>query len=233
MNTDQSDDLITLTGLNRISTWRFPINLKECPLRTCRIRFKSRSLAIAHYKSNHASTSVLCFLCKKPISSKCGATNYIKHFKRLHPHVKISLSQLTKIESSAQSIQKIAQPSKHFMTVPHSSAAQSNFSKKRCKVCGKKCISLSRHMMEVHTKKRILCPLISCDFTSKRLANIRKHWRKVHYNFQFPEISQNSGFTYRTTTDETQQCVSTFEFFVILNRSSLRLKFLNFLLKSK
>lgn len=176
-----------------MSTWRFP-NVKKCPYRNCAIQFKCRSLAIKHYKSNHASTCVLCFLCKKPISVKKGSggsSNYRKHFRLIHPHVKMTLSQHPKTEPSTQGIQKIAQPSqKHFVE------------KKRCKICGMQFTNLSRHIMEVHTKKRILCPLISCDFKSKRLEQIRRHWKSAHQNFRFPEIAQNSGFTYKTTTEE-------------------------------
>lgn len=62
--------------------------------------------------------------------------------------------------------------------------------------------------MEMHSKKRILCPLKSCDFTSKRLVFIREHWKKAHQNFRFPEIDQSSGFTYKTTTVDSEENVN-------------------------
>lgn len=179
--------------------------MTKCPLLECGIKFKNRRLAIAHYRSNHATTSALCFLCSKPISTKFGANNYVTHFKRVHPHAKLSQAQLKKIELSVQNSQKLGAPSKQ--PVKHSIATQSIHSKNSCRVCGKQCTHLSRHMMEMHTKKRILCPLKSCDYTSKRLEFIREHWKRKHQQFRFPEISRDSGFTYRTTTDDTQKSV--------------------------
>lgn len=205
--TDQNDDLITLTGMNKISTWRFPSNLKECPSFRCGFESKIRSAMLAHYRTMHAASSVYCFLCKKPISVKGNIANYRRHFKRMHPHVKLSLAQYPKDESSSQSNLKFAPPSKHFVKA-QSIAKQSNHNKKMCKVCGLKFRNLSRHIIEMHTTKRILCPLKSCEYTSKRLDHIRIHWKSVHQNFRFPEIDQNSGFTYKTTTADTQECVN-------------------------
>lgn len=194
--------------MNKISTWRFPPGLTKCPLKGCVAKFKSRTLAIQHYKANHARTSVLCFICKKPISVKGTPTNYKTHFKNVHPHVKFSLSKNPKIEPSSQSTSKVVEPPKHFVKV-RSSVMQSKEKKKKCSICGMKFRNLSRHIMELHTKKRILCPLKSCDFTSKRLELIRRHWKSAHRNFRFPEIAQHSGFTYKTTTaTENQECVN-------------------------
>lgn len=201
-NTDQTDDLITLTGLNKVSTWRFPPNLKKCPLFRCGSEFKSRSLAIAHYKANHAATSVQCFLCKKVISVS-NTANYRTHFNRVHPHVKLSQSQHPKVKSASRS---------HFVKT-HSIATQSNHDKKTCKICGMKFHNLSRHVMEMHTKRRILCPLKSCDFTSKRLNLIRRHWKNSHRNLRFPEIAKDSGFTYKTTTADAPVRVNNFFIF--------------------
>lgn len=195
------NDLITLTGMNKISTWRFP-NTTNCPLFRCEFKSKSRSQAIKHYRSNHASTSVLCFLCKKPISVKNNTTNYRTHFKNIHPHVKFSLSQPVKIESSTPNNQKVTLPI-------HKYFAKED--KKRCKICGLKCTNLSRHIREMHTKKLILCPLKICDFTSKRLESIRAHWKRRHGNFRFPEIDPQSGFTYRTTTADSEENVNLFD----------------------
>lgn len=218
--------------MNKIGHWKFPPNLKKCPLVRCKAgEFKSRSLAIQHYKANHATTSVLCFICKKPISVTNSA-NYRTHFKSRHPHVKFSLSQNPKIESSSQSKPKAVQPnfaqSKHSVKVL-SSTIQSSDKKRRCTKCGIKFMNLNRHMMEMHSNKRILCPLISCDFTSKRLELIRRHWKSAHQNFRFPEIAPNSGFTYKTTSDDTQECVSNYSSFVILSFNRSSLKFIEFL----
>lgn len=212
--------------MNRISTWRFPSNLKKCPLLKCKVEFKSRSLAIRHYKAHHASTSVLCFLCKKPISVKgnSGSANYRNHFKRMHPHVKLSPSQNTEVESNS----KIVPPRSHFVKVKVKalSIAKQNV-KKMCKICGIKIRNLSRHMMEIHTTKRILCPLRSCDFTSNRLERIRSHWKSVHRDLRFPEIARDSGFTYKTTTADTQECVNNLLilFSIFFSQSALKFRF--------
>lgn len=219
--------------MNKCSTWRFPPNLKACPLRGCTYKFESRSLAIQHYKDNHASTSALCFICKKPISVKNNWANFRTHFKLMHPHVKFShknlatkpksSSQIPKIEPNSTSNSNIVQPPKHSVNV-RSSIMQSQDKKKRCTICGGKFRKLNRHVMEVHSKKRILCPLKSCDFTAQRLGEIRRHWKNAHEKFRFPEIEPNSGFTYRTTTVDTPECVSNLAYFLLFsfNRSSLK-----------
>lgn len=74
--------------------WLFP-NTTQCPTPKCRMNFKSRSVAIAHYKVKHAFKSILCSLCDKPI---CAAKlkDFIEHYGRRHPNAKIpfNLDQL-------------------------------------------------------------------------------------------------------------------------------------------
>lgn len=212
MTSNQNDDMIELTGLKTKSLWQFPLNLKTCPVNRCSAAFKTRSLAIKHYRANHASTSVLCVICKRPISVKNNPANYRTHFFSRHPNVKFSRSQHLKAafanESTSQSTPNAVQPPKRSVKVL-SNILQSNDQRKTCTICGMKIMktNFGRHMIEMHSNKRILCPLKSCDFKSKRLDSIRAHWKTEHQNFRFPEIDQNSGFTYRTT-DDTQENVS-------------------------
>lgn len=78
------DDLVTLYGCGYITQWRFPMHLKECPVRGCRLQFKNRQNTIAHYKKVHAKNAILCSLCNKPIAAK-QASLFIKHYRRMHP----------------------------------------------------------------------------------------------------------------------------------------------------
>lgn len=84
-NEDKDNDLITLSGCGRITQWRSPKNLTQCPLRNCRLQFGVRSDAIAHYKRRHAIGSILCSICYKPIRAS-GPMYFRRHFKRKHPY---------------------------------------------------------------------------------------------------------------------------------------------------
>lgn len=64
---DDGDDMIVLRGRGNISKWLFP-NTTQCPVMNCRLKFNSRSAAIAHYRSKHAGHYMMCTTCKKPIS---------------------------------------------------------------------------------------------------------------------------------------------------------------------
>lgn len=91
---DEIDDLITLSGCDHITQWRFPQNQKRCPIHLCHEEFESRSAAISHYQEQHASHSILCDICNKPIllSVKFGIENphnFYNHYKRMHPNMKI------------------------------------------------------------------------------------------------------------------------------------------------
>lgn len=132
----------------------------------------------------------------------------------------MSLKQITKIESNANSHQKLAQASKPGKNAETSCNQNIIDKKERCTVCGKKVRNLSRHMAEIHTTKCILCPLKGCDFTSKRIEHIRNHWKTTHPNLRFPEISRRSDFTYKTSTADTQESVNSWIFFCVLDFSN-------------
>lgn len=194
--------------------------MTKCPLSKCGLEFESRSFAIAHYKADHASTSVLCVECKKPISVRnnnsgsCSAANYRVHMKRRHPHVKLLLSHQsksqTKVDTNSQNnVKETTPPRSQFVKTLSIANQSSHDDKKMCKICGIQCVHLSRHIKEVHNNKRILCPLKGCDFTSKRFDLIRRHLKNTHA-IQFPNIAQNNGFTYKSTTDAAQVCIVIF-----------------------
>lgn len=77
--------MITLRGCDIITQWKFPENLKNCPVIRCENSFRSRSEAIIHYKHKHADIAILCPLCKKPISAK-AQNQFIKHHRRWHQY---------------------------------------------------------------------------------------------------------------------------------------------------
>lgn len=84
---NEESDLITLIGLGQITYWRFPNNLKKCPLHTCPMAFKDRSGAIAHYKEQHAKGSILCPLCNWPVCANCNPKEFISHYNEKHSNI--------------------------------------------------------------------------------------------------------------------------------------------------
>lgn len=70
--------------------------------------------------------------------------------------------------------------------------------------------NLARHMREMHTTKRFLCPLTPCHFKAKRMNMIRKHWQMKHRNLRFPELNQRKKFGYKTDTSSSIEKVVRF-----------------------
>lgn len=95
------DDLITLHSCGITTQWKFPKNIKICPVITCRKNFDSRSNAIAHYKRTHANHSILCSICDKPLYSK-SISDFIRHHKNIHPDVEIPYGLTTKLSSNVR-----------------------------------------------------------------------------------------------------------------------------------
>lgn len=93
------DELITLSGCNQITEWKFPANLKRCPVIRCGLKFKKRSHAISHYKLQHAQKSILCLLCNKPISAQ-STNDFIRHYIRIHPGTEIPYVFIEKMSTS-------------------------------------------------------------------------------------------------------------------------------------
>lgn len=83
------DDLITLSGLGQVTYWRFPPNDKRCPVLKCQQNLESRSLAIAHYRKQHANNSIFCRPCNKPLHDINNLCIAINHFNINHPREKL------------------------------------------------------------------------------------------------------------------------------------------------
>lgn len=90
------NDLITLNGCGYITQWPFPPNIKQCPNHLCKEVFECRSTAILHYQEQHANHSILCNICNKPVllaventTGRANKFNFINHYKRVHPNMKI------------------------------------------------------------------------------------------------------------------------------------------------
>lgn len=83
LQNERDNDMIVLRGYGRIMKWRFPIT-KKCPVKKCNRNFSTRSAAIVHFETEHASNYTLCSICYKPISVLLPS-DYKKHFRRVHP----------------------------------------------------------------------------------------------------------------------------------------------------
>lgn len=68
--------------------WKFPADLKECPVVSCKKMFKDRESAIAHYKEEHSSNSFFCATCDKPLRIY-HLKDLEKHFQTKHPKMKL------------------------------------------------------------------------------------------------------------------------------------------------
>lgn len=82
---EMDNDLIILSGFGLTSHWNFPPNTTTCPVENCQLSFKLRSTAIYHFKQQHATNSVFCLICNRPICSKPISI----HYREAHPEVEI------------------------------------------------------------------------------------------------------------------------------------------------
>lgn len=95
---EDEDDLITLTGCDKVTRWKFPQHTIICPVEKCSKQFAVRSDAIAHYKSQHAHEAILCPICKIPIFATLTIF-YKIHFMKAHPNMKFPLDDLGEDEN--------------------------------------------------------------------------------------------------------------------------------------
>lgn len=190
--------------------WQFPKGRSSCPYVRCNFVSDSRSKLIAHYKTKHAMNSILCDVCNKPVSSRLD--HFRLHFQRMHPSVKISYglgNGMAKIirRKPMGKISITSKQSKKNIKVKKAIVAK----KEECKYCNTVLSSgnLMRHISEVHSLNKILCPLKDCTFDAKRVSKLREHWNKEHTSFRFPEIRMRYVFTYpiaiATTSSNTDQ----------------------------
>lgn len=83
---EKISDLIVVGELTGYKTdvWQFPDRL-SCPLRSCRLTFDTRELAIVHYTESHAQHVAMCPVCKVPKYLLYGPHHLESHYKRMHP----------------------------------------------------------------------------------------------------------------------------------------------------
>lgn len=86
---DSINDLITLTGGGKTTFWRFPKLLTKCPVLKCRMEFNAHSKAVAHFKELHASGSIHCSICDRPIRTNQYVNDFVRHHIRMHPTIEL------------------------------------------------------------------------------------------------------------------------------------------------
>lgn len=75
------NDLITLTGLAKVTHWKFP-EINYCPHPNCEEDFETRAEAIIHYKM-HSDHAILCSICQKPIYTY-SIDGFKEHYRNFH-----------------------------------------------------------------------------------------------------------------------------------------------------
>lgn len=131
--------------------------------------------------------SILCDICNKPICSRFGKSEFRRHFRRMHPSVQISHG----LENRMTNTIKRKPMTKYSIKYKQSKKVQCNY-------CNTVLLSgnLMRHLSELHSLNKILCPLKDCTFGAKRVNKLREHWNKKHTCLRFPEIRMRYVFTY-------------------------------------
>lgn len=167
------DDLIILSGCGRKTKWQFPNNLTTCPVQRCNLSFDTRSAAVSHFKQKHASNSVHCSICDKPIRAP-SPKHWDSHCEKHHPEM--TLEEIYQIERC-----KICdKPSK----------------------CLHKHMAKKHGNMPSTEGSQTTCPLKSCSFQTTRMSELRFHWAKKHGSLKFPEIRKEKTFSSKTNRND-------------------------------
>lgn len=56
----------------------------------------------------------------------------------------------------------------------------------------------------LHSTPRIHCPLKLCSYVATQMAEMRTHWNREHSGKKFPELRNETSFTYAT---DTSNCI--------------------------
>lgn len=176
------DDVVILYGYGRVMKWRWPDGLKRCPVLRCSDNSDNRAELIRHYRDTHADYSTLCELCNKPFSVQ-DPINFQRHYISKHPNVAVPLSGAAKYDH--QSHRKVKKTN---LIDTEQAAAQSN---KRIQPD-----STNRHTKEMHSARRISCPLKLCSYEATQMNEMRSHWSSEHQGREFPEFRDASYFTF-------------------------------------
>lgn len=162
------DDIITLNGCGYVSQWRIPqTDWARCPIMNCKKTFKLRSHAILHFKRMHASDSICCSICNRPVLAQ-NISNFVKHFEN---HGENDLIILRGCDQISQ------------WRFPHGL--------KRCPVrgCAEEYTTRPNaiaHYKSEHAKKSIYCNLCDRPYVMKHAHHFIQHFRSKHINAAMP-----------------------------------------------
>lgn len=82
---DEIDDLIELGTKTEFkpTKWKFP-DTKICPFKECGRAWSSTKVAIAHFRNNHAATTMPCLVCNR-IYLATSTARLLTHYEIRHP----------------------------------------------------------------------------------------------------------------------------------------------------
>lgn len=161
------DDNLTLNGCGYITHWKISqTDWNRCPIINCKKTFKLRSHAILHFKKQHASDSICCTICNKPVLAQ-NFSEFIEHYEN---HGEKDLIILRGCGQISQ------------WRFPQT---------KRCPVRGCAMEYTSRpnaiaHYKSQHAEKSIYCGLCDRPYVMKHAHHFIQHFRSQHTNAAMP-----------------------------------------------
>ncbi|XP_031628317.1 uncharacterized protein LOC116344075 isoform X2 [Contarinia nasturtii] len=210
---NNENDLITLNGCGIETTWHYPGNIMHCIVLSCKLEFKTRAQAIAHYKKQHADKSILCRICMKPIVSK-NKKDFIRHYERVHFTEKIPYFQNYKKAKQSADDDDIGTPDKYsvycdicnkpFFSIFNKRHLHAHF--KRYHPNQNVSYRLGMNMIEKAKTQQIalksantpykFCPWKKCSFKfkSNAVGKLRDHCKVMHSKLRFPELRKGQEY---------------------------------------
>lgn len=184
------NDLIKLEGFEQITYWRFPENMTSCPIKGCKRAFQYRSSAIEHYQKIHATDSILCTICDKPVAS-LYISFFVKHFREKHPDVELPDNIREKLKEETLQNDSVNMDDAYdlikltgcdlitYWPFPKDITKCPSY---HCKTeFGDRYLAIA-HYKRQHAKKSVFCSVCERPISASHISSFMQHCEKVHPN---------------------------------------------------
>lgn len=165
-------DLIELNSCGIVSRFRYPKFKTRCLNIHCGKAFKTREATIEHYRTAHSKAAIYCELCKKPVHT-ISIAYWKSHCEKKHPQMK---SNAVAGSSTIDTSPTVSKSSASKSQSPNSEQSQP---------------ANSKHSSKSMTKTD--CPLNGCNYRTRQMSKLRKHWTKMHGYLRFPIVHETQS----------------------------------------
>lgn len=163
MMDDNDENVIVLEGFGQITKWRFPEDIKTCPMLRCDYSFSTHSACRNHFKKVHAKKTVCCPECKK-IYVASSPHNFLNHFQNAHPKSRMPFN--------------FGEASTSTTSTDHGDTGKNNENDDNV-ITLKACGHITKWRVPADIRK---CPVLSCQQVFEDRPLFIAHYKEAHAN---------------------------------------------------